>query len=60
MLQEKQTGNESHMINQEIVAVIDKLLEYRCSTPTPHKKTTQKFNLNKKYDYIRWINISLI
>ena len=30
LLQEKQAGNTSDMINQKIVAIIDKLVEYRC------------------------------
>ena len=30
LLQEKQAGNNSDRINQEIVAIVDKLLEYKC------------------------------
>ena len=30
LLQEKQAGNNSDVINQEIVAIVDKLLEYKC------------------------------
>ena len=30
LLQEKQTGNTSEIINDEIVAIVDKLLEYKC------------------------------
>ena len=47
LLQEKQTGNNSDIINQEIVAIIDKLLEYKCITATQHKKILKKFNLIK-------------
>ena len=28
--QEKQAGNNSHIINEDIVAIVDKLLEYKC------------------------------
>ena len=37
ILQEKQTGNNSNMINGEIIAVIDKLLGYRCISKKQHK-----------------------
>ena len=30
LLQEKQAGNNSHIINQEFVAIVDKLLDYKC------------------------------
>ena len=30
LLQEKQAGNNSDILNQEIVAIVDKLLEYKC------------------------------
>ena len=30
LLQEKQAGNNSVSINQEIIARVDKLLEYKC------------------------------
>ena len=36
LLQEKQAGNNSVIVDQEIVAIVDKLLEYKCIT----KKTT--------------------
>ena len=32
LLQEKQAGNNSNIINDEIIAVVDKLLEYKCTT----------------------------
>ena len=39
LLQEDQAGNNSNIIsNQEIIAIIDTLLEYKCITPTQHKK----------------------
>ena len=39
LLQEEQAGNISDMINQEMVAIFDKLLEYKFITSTQHKKT---------------------
>ena len=36
LLQEKHAGNNSNIINEEIIAIIDKLLEYKCIP----KKTT--------------------
>ena len=30
LLQKKHAGNNSDIINQEIVAIVDKLLEYKC------------------------------
>ena len=37
LLQETQAGNNSNIINEEIIAIVDKLLEYKCIT----KKTTE-------------------
>ena len=37
LLQEKQAGNDSHLINEEIVAIIDKLLEHKCITKKNYK-----------------------
>ena len=45
ILQEKQAGNNSDIINQEIVAIIDKLLEYKCITKKQHKQILIKCNL---------------
>ena len=42
-MQEKRTGNNSNIINEEIVVVIDKLLEYKCITLTQHKTYNKKF-----------------
>ena len=38
LLQEKQAGNNSDIINAEIVAIVDKLLEYKCISKKEHKK----------------------
>ena len=38
LLQEKQAGNNSDIINDEIVAIVDKLLEYKCISKKQHKQ----------------------
>ena len=38
LLQEKPTGNNSDLINDEIVAMVDKLIEYKCITKNQHKQ----------------------
>ena len=38
LLQEKQAGNNSNLINDEIVAIVDKLLEYKCISEKQHKQ----------------------
>ena len=45
MLQEKHTGNNSDLINKEIVALVDKLLEYKCITKKQRKQILIKYNL---------------
>ena len=45
LLQEKQAGNNSDIINQEIVAIVDKLLEYKCISKKQHKQILVKCNL---------------
>ena len=45
LLQEKQAGKISDIINQEIVAIIDKLLEYKCITKKQHRQILIKCNL---------------
>ena len=45
LLQEKQAGNNSDIINQEIVAIVDKLLEYKCITKKQHNQILIKCNL---------------
>ena len=45
LLQEKQAGNESDKIIEEIHAIIDNLLEYKCVTPTKHKNLYEKIIL---------------
>ena len=43
--QEKQAGNNSDIINQEIVVIIDKLLEYKCISKKQHNQFLIKSNL---------------
>ena len=45
LLQEKHAGNNSDVIDQEIVAIIDKLLEYKCMSKKQHKQILIKCNL---------------
>ena len=44
-LQEKHGGNNSNLIDEEIVAIVDKLLEYKCITKKQHKQILIKCNL---------------
>ena len=48
LLQEKHGGNNSDLINDEIVAIIDKLLEYKCISKKQHKQFLIKCNLLHK------------
>ena len=48
LLQEKHAGNNSDIINDEIVAIVDKLLEYKCITKKQHKQILIKYNLLNK------------
>ena len=43
--QEKHAGNNSDIINDEIVGIIDKLLEYKCLSKKQHKRILIKCNL---------------
>ena len=48
LLQEKHAGNNSDLNNQEIVAIVDKLLEYKCIYKKQHKQILIKCNLLQK------------
>ena len=48
LLQEKHGGNNSNLIDEEIVAIIDKLLEYKCLSKKQHKQILTKCNLLNK------------
>ena len=45
LLQEKPAGNNSDIINQEIVTIVDKLLEYKCISKKEHKQILTKCSL---------------
>ena len=45
LLQEKHAGNNSDIINDEIIAIVDKLLEYKCISKKQHKQILIKCNL---------------
>ena len=45
LLQEEHARNISDMINEEIVAIVDKLLEYKCISKKQQKPILSKFNL---------------
>ena len=45
LLQEKQAGNNSVIIDQEIIAIVDKLLEYKRISKKEHKQILLKCNL---------------
>ena len=49
LLQAKQVGNNSDIINDEIFAIIDKLLEYKCISKKKHKQILIECNLLKSY-----------
>ena len=48
LLQEKHGGNNSNLIDEEIVAIVDKLLEYKCISKKQHKQNLIKCNLLNK------------
>ena len=45
LLQEKNAGNNSEIINEETIVIVDKLIEYRCITKKQHKQILNKCNL---------------
>ena len=48
LFQEKHAGNNSVIINDEIVAIVDKLLEFKCKIKKQHKQVLIKCNLLNK------------
>ena len=48
LLQEKHAGNNSDIINEEIVVIVDELLEYKCISKKQHKQILIKCNLINK------------
>ena len=55
ILQEKHAGNNSDLINGEIVAIVDKLLEYKCITKKEHKQIFTRCNLLNIFEYEYYI-----
>ena len=53
LLQEKQAGNDSNIINEEILGIVEKLVEYNCITKKQHKQILIECNLllKKLYAY---------
>ena len=45
LLHEKHAGNSSDIINEEIVAIVDQILEYKCISKKQHKQILIKVNL---------------
>ena len=45
VLREKEAGNNSNIINDEIIAVVDKIIEYKCLSKKQHKQFLNKCNL---------------
>ena len=45
ILQQKHTGINSNIIDKEIIAIVDKLLEYKCMSKKEHKQILIKCNL---------------
>ena len=45
LLQEKHAGNNSNIIIEEILAMVDKLIEYKCISKKQHKQLLIKCNL---------------
>ena len=52
LIQEKQVGNNSDKFIQKVVAILVKLLEYKCISKTQHKQLLIKCNLLRKHVYI--------
>ena len=48
LLQEEHAGKNSDIINDEIIAIIVKLLEYKCISKKQHKQLLFKCNLLHK------------
>ena len=45
LLRKKQAGNNSDIIDEEIIAIVDKLLGYKCISKKQHKQLLTKCNL---------------
>ena len=45
LLEEKQAGNNSDIIDQKFVGIVDKLVDYKCKSKKQHKQILIKCNL---------------
>ena len=52
LLQERRAGINSDIINDELFAIVDKLLEYKCISKKQHKQILVKCNLLQEKIYI--------
>ena len=59
LLQERHAGNNSEKLNEEIVAIVDKFLEYKCISKKQHKQTLIKCNLLNKQKTITLLYLIL-
>ena len=57
LLQGKRAGNNSNVIEEEIVVGIDKFLEYNSFTPSEQKKTLKKVNLLHTKKEVKQVNV---
>ena len=48
LLQEKQAGNNSNLIKEQSIIIVDKLLEYKCMSKKQHKQFLIKCNLSHR------------
>ena len=42
---EKVVGNDSFLLNEQMIAIVDKLLEYECITPSQHQNIRSTFDV---------------
>ena len=60
LLQEKHGGNNTDIINQEIIATVDDLLEYKCISKKQHKKILIRCILLHKYYIYTFFYIKML
>ena len=58
LIQEKQAGNNSDIINQQIVAIVDKLLDYKGIPKKQHKQLLIKCDLLYKQNKHTYSNMN--
>ena len=59
LLREKRAENHSDIINQEIFAIVDKLLEYKCISQKEHTQILIKRNLLQKKHRYTYSNMNI-